>query len=127
MYDKNICHALVGGTDPKYRSSGAFSLLLWEGIKFATTVSRSFNFMGSMIEGIENFLRQFGGTPIVYYNIQKQKQSLSKIIMFKVRKLLKIRIKSIIGYNNWNRNQPTGLQVIRYIYKNKRFSDQAFS
>lgn len=92
VYDKNVCYGLLGGTDPKYRSSGAFSLLLWEGIKFASTVSKSFDFQGSMIEGIENFLRQFGGKPIVYYQIRKQNIVLDSF------ELLKPRIKSLIGY-----------------------------
>jgi hypothetical protein len=92
VYDKNVCYALMGGTDPKYRSSGAFSLLLWEGIKFASTISKSFDFQGSMIEGIENFLRQFGGTPTVYYQIHKQN------IVLELFELLKPRIKSLIGF-----------------------------
>jgi hypothetical protein len=92
VYDKNVCYALMGGTDPKYRSSGVFSLVLWESIKFASTVSKSFDFQGSMIEGVENFLRQFGGKPIVYYQIRKQN------ILLELFELLKPRIKSIIGY-----------------------------
>jgi hypothetical protein len=92
VYDKKVCYYLMAGTDPKYRSSGANSLLVWEGIKFASTVSESFDFEGSMIEGIENFLRQFGGTPMVYYQIRKQNIALDLF------ELLKPRIKSIFGY-----------------------------
>jgi hypothetical protein len=92
VYDKNVCYGLLGGTDPKYRSSGAHTLLLWEEIKFASTVSKSFDFEGSMIEGIEDYFRQFGGTPIVYYKIQKQN------IALELFELLKPRIKSLIGY-----------------------------
>jgi hypothetical protein len=92
IYDKNVCYDLIGGTDPKYSSSGAHTLLLWEGIKFASTVSRSFDFEGSMIEGIEKFFRHFGGTPIVYYQIRKQN------IALELFQLLKPRLKSFIGY-----------------------------
>jgi sulfur relay (sulfurtransferase) DsrC/TusE family protein len=92
VYDKNICYYLLSGTDPKYRSSGANTLLTWEGIKFASTVSKSFDFEGSMIEGIENFLKQFGGKLIVYYQIRKQN------IFLEFFELLKPRIKSLIGY-----------------------------
>lgn len=92
VYDKNVCYYLIAGSDPKYRSSNANSLLVWEGIKFASTVSKSFDFEGSNIEGIENFFRQFGVTPIVYYQIRKQN------IFLELFELVKPRIKSIIGY-----------------------------
>jgi hypothetical protein len=104
VYDRNVCYAWIGGTDPKYRSSGAFSSLIWEGIKFASVESKSFDFMGSMIEGIENFLRQFGGTPVVYYQIQKHRQSFIEIMFLKILKFSKQRVKAIIGYNNWYRS-----------------------
>ena len=92
VYDENVCYGLVGGTDPVYRSSGAFSLLLWEGIRFASTVSKSFDFQGSMVEGIEQFFRQFGANPTVYYQIRRQN------IAFELFELLKPRIKTLIGY-----------------------------
>jgi hypothetical protein len=101
VYCEKVCYDLISGTDPKYRSTGAPTLLVWEGIKFASTVSKSFDFEGSMIEGIENFLRQFGGKPIVYYQIQKQKLGLIKGIYSGIVKFLKDTIKSLIGYNNW--------------------------
>jgi hypothetical protein len=92
VYDKNVCYTLFGGTDPKLRSSGARSLLMWEEIKFASTVSKYFDFEGSMIEGIEDFFRQFGGAPIVYYQIRKQNIALEFF------ELMKPRIKSFIGF-----------------------------
>jgi hypothetical protein len=92
VYDKNVCYALIGGTDPKFRSSGAHTLLLWEEIKFASTVSKSFDFEGSMVEGIETFFRQFGGTRTVYYQIRKQNIILELIELFKPK------MKSLIGY-----------------------------
>lgn len=69
VYDEHCCYYLQGGGDPELRSSGAASLLLWEGIRFAATVSESFDFEGSMIEDIERFFRAFGGTPQVYYRV----------------------------------------------------------
>jgi hypothetical protein len=92
VYDNKVCYYLIAGTDPKYRSSGANTLLIWEGIKFASKVAKSFDFEGSMIEGIENFNRQFGGTPVVYYEIRRQN------IFLEFAELLKPKIKSIIGY-----------------------------
>lgn len=92
VYDNNVCYYLLAGTDPKYRSSGANTLLIWEGIKFASKVSKSFDFEGSMIEGIETFYRQFGGEPTVYYEIRKQN------LLLEVAELLKPKIKMRLGY-----------------------------
>jgi hypothetical protein len=61
----------MGGGDPHLRTSGAGSLVLWEAIKFAATVSEQFDFEGSMIEPVERFFRAFGGTPTPYFSIQK--------------------------------------------------------
>jgi len=67
-------------------------LLIHESIKFASTVSRAFDFEGSMIEGIETFFRRFGCEPAVYYEISK------KSFLGEVKDLLKPRIKRLIGY-----------------------------
>ncbi len=92
IFDKNVCYYLLPGNDPKYSNTGANALLIWEGIRFASTVSKSFDFEGSMIEGIENYFQQFGGTPIVYYQIRKQS------IILELFELLKPKLKSYIGY-----------------------------
>ena len=47
VYDNNICYFLFAGADPDLRSSNAQSLLVWEGIRFASTVSKKFDFEGS--------------------------------------------------------------------------------
>jgi hypothetical protein len=78
VYDERTCCYLMGGGDPELRNSGAASLVLWEGIKFASTVSKSFDFEGSMIEDIERFFRAFGGNPTVYYRVTK----LNAVISF---------------------------------------------
>lgn len=71
VWNKKCAYYLMGGGDPDLRTSGAGSLVLWETIKFAATVSEQFDFEGSMIEPIERFFRAFGGTPIPYFSIQK--------------------------------------------------------
>lgn len=107
VFCEKVFYNLISGTDPKYRSSGASTLLVWKGIKFASKVSRSFDFEGSMLEGVENFIRQFGGKRIVYYHIEKKKQGFFKDLFFKTLDLLKKALKSLIGYNNWYRNPST--------------------
>jgi len=92
VYDENVCYYLLGATDSQYRSSGAQSLVIWEGIQFAAKHSKIFDFEGSMVEGIENFFRQFNNECVAYYEIRKQ--SFYKELF----RLVKPRIKRIIGY-----------------------------
>jgi len=71
VWDENSAYYLMGGGNPKLRTSGATSLLLWEAIKHAATVTQRFDFEGSMSEPIERFFRGFGATQIPYYNITR--------------------------------------------------------
>ena len=91
VYDDKCCYALVGGGDPELRSSGAAALVMWEGIKFAATVSKTFDFEGSMIEPIERFFRSFGGVPTPYWRITRLNPllSIADYMKPKIKKLLK--------------------------------------
>ncbi|KZZ15518.1 hypothetical protein A3751_17170 [Oleiphilus sp. HI0080] len=42
---------------------------MWEAIKFASTVTKRFDFEGSMIEPIERFFRGFGAMQKPYFQI----------------------------------------------------------
>ena len=92
VYDEKVCYYLLGATDSEYRSSGAQSLVIWEGIKFAAEHSKRFDFEGSMIEGIENFFRQFNNQCCTYYEVRKQP------LVEEIKLLMKPKIKKIIGY-----------------------------
>lgn len=94
LFDDKVCYYLIGGSDPEFRSSGAQSLVLWESIKFAATVSKIFDFEGSNIEGIEKFFRQFGGERVINYAVVKQSFIADCI------ELAKPRVKKLIGYKN---------------------------
>lgn len=92
IYDENVAYALLSGSDPKYRGSGAKSLIYWEQIKYAATVSKAFDFEGSMIEGIENIVRQFGCGQVINYHVSKTG------IIHETMSMLKPRVKKVIGY-----------------------------
>lgn len=92
IYDKNVCYYLLGGSDPKFRTSGSQSLIIWNAIQFSATVSKAFDFEGSMVEGIENFFRQFGGNQIINYIVTKQS------LFNDFKDILKPRIKKFLGY-----------------------------
>jgi lipid II:glycine glycyltransferase (peptidoglycan interpeptide bridge formation enzyme) len=79
VWDKNSAYYLMGGGDPEFRNSGATSLCLWEAIKFSATVSKSFDFEGSMIEPIERFFRSFGTVQTPYFNIIKKQSKILKL------------------------------------------------
>ncbi len=66
---------LLSGADPDLRSSGANSLIIWEGIQFASTVSHEFDFAGSMLEPIERYFRRFGARQVPYFQISKIRRS----------------------------------------------------
>ncbi len=76
VWDDNSTYYLMGGADPSLRNSGASSLLIWEAIKFASTVSKSFDFEGSMIEPVEHFFRAFGSIQKPFSVISKDKHPL---------------------------------------------------
>ena len=66
-----MAYYLQGGNHPDLRNSGAASLVMWEAIQFASTVTQQFNFAGSMIPSIERFFRGFGATQVPYFSIYK--------------------------------------------------------
>jgi hypothetical protein len=59
VFDKRSAHYLIGGSDARYRNSGAASLLVWDAIQFAARMCPLFDFEGSMVEGISRFFRGF--------------------------------------------------------------------
>jgi lipid II:glycine glycyltransferase (peptidoglycan interpeptide bridge formation enzyme) len=69
VWDQNSGYYLMGGADPDLRSSSADTLLMWEAIRFCATVTRKFDFEGSMIEPIERFFRAFGGAQRPYFRV----------------------------------------------------------
>jgi len=81
VWDNSAAYYLMGGVNPEFSSSGATSLLLWEAIQFAATVTQTFNFEGSMIESIEHFFRNFGGRQVPYSQISKINTLPLKIYM----------------------------------------------
>lgn len=82
VWDDNSAYYLMGGSDPALRSSGASSLCMWEAIRHAATVTRRFDFEGSMLEPVERFFRGFGAVQIPYFSISKTPSLLLKTAIF---------------------------------------------
>lgn len=79
VWDENSAYYLMGGSDPDLRNSGANSLCMWEAIKFASTVTKAFDFEGSMIESVERFFRAFGACQKPYFQVSKINSPFVKI------------------------------------------------
>jgi len=79
IWDENSAYYLMGGGDPSLRTSGATSLCMWEAIQFAATVTKSFDFEGSMIEPVERYFRAFGAIQTPYFSITKTPSRLIRI------------------------------------------------
>lgn len=82
VWDKNSAYYLMGGGDPELRNSGATSLCMWEAIKFASTVTKRFDFEGSMLEPVERFFRGFGAIQTPYFSVSKTRSKLLSTYFF---------------------------------------------
>jgi lipid II:glycine glycyltransferase (peptidoglycan interpeptide bridge formation enzyme) len=71
VWDDQSAYYLMGGSDPNLRNSGAMSLLMWEAIQYAATVTNTFDFEGSMIESVERHFRSFGAKQKRYFQVTK--------------------------------------------------------
>ncbi|MFN2567920.1 MAG: GNAT family N-acetyltransferase [Gemmatimonadaceae bacterium] len=71
VWDSQSAYYLLGGGDPALRNSGATSLVLWEAINFAATVTQRFDFEGSMLEPVERFFRAFGARQVPYFRVTR--------------------------------------------------------
>ena len=83
VFDDRCAYYLLGGADPALRTSGASSLLMWNAMLDAAKTSASFNFSGSIHEGIERFLRAFGGDQKTYMNVRRANMKASVALKFR--------------------------------------------
>lgn len=71
VWDEQAAYYLMGGADPALNQSGATGFLIWEAIKYAATVTGSFDFEGSMMEPVERFVRAFGARQKPYFEVTR--------------------------------------------------------
>ena len=88
VWDSESAYYLMGGGDPELRNSGATSLCMWEAIKFASTVTKRFDFEGSMIEPVERFFRAFGAKQTPYFSLTHRPSRLLNTVL-SLKKALK--------------------------------------
>ena len=83
VWDENSAYYLMGGVDPALMGSGAMSLVMWEAIQFVATVSRKFDFEGSMIEPVERFFRAFGARQVPYFRVTRLSRRMRLLVYSK--------------------------------------------
>jgi len=79
VWDRNSSYGLMNGADQRFRNTGGATLCMWAAIQFAATVTRKFDFAGSMIEPVERFFRGFGPTQLPYFSISKTPSRLLQV------------------------------------------------
>lgn len=82
IWDENSAYCLMSGSHPELRSSGAISLCRWEAIRFSSSVTKRFDFEGSMLEPVERFCRGFGAIQIPYFTVSKTQSRVLKTYFF---------------------------------------------
>lgn len=88
VWQEGCAYCIAGGSSRNFGKTGAHALVIWEAIRFASAISADFNFMGSMIKGVEYFNRGFGSKQIPYHAISKGKLSLFRKVMLKAFDML---------------------------------------
>jgi hypothetical protein len=83
VYDRRSAFNIMSGGNPELRNSGAASLLMWEAIKFASTVTNRFDFEGSMLARVEPFVRAFGARQIPYFYVRRASKRLQAVSLIR--------------------------------------------
>lgn len=71
LYDEKVCYHLMSGQDASFGFDGAMALLFYNELLFAKEHSKDFDFEGSMIEGIEQVYRRYGGDQIINWHVSR--------------------------------------------------------
>jgi hypothetical protein len=71
VWDHKRAYYLASGTDPKLRTSGAQSLLIWHLLEFTAGLAGTFDFVGSVVEPIGRFFGKFGAKLVPHNRIMK--------------------------------------------------------
>jgi hypothetical protein len=81
LWDSESAYYLMSASEPTYKKSNGNSLLLWHAIQDMSNYTNRFDFEGSMLLGIENYVRAFGGDLVPFHHIFKSNNSLLRLIL----------------------------------------------
>ena len=71
LWDAEWGYDLISAIDPQKRHTGAPDLLVWSMLEYLSDKVKGYDFEGSMIQGVEESFRHFGGTQTPYFAIYK--------------------------------------------------------
>ncbi len=80
-WDENTTYYVMGGSDPQYKNSASYSLLMYSAIKEASKYSKEFDFCGSSIPSIERFFKGFGAEQVSYFQLKKVNSKALKLLL----------------------------------------------
>jgi hypothetical protein len=80
VFDERVAYYLLGGADPGFHPSGAYSLLVWEALQAAASSSRVFDFAGSSARDIEHFNRTFGARQRREIHVTRRSRRLALLV-----------------------------------------------
>lgn len=76
-WDSTTAYYIIGGKEPESGNSGAMSFLFWNAFQQLSNRVSSFDFEGSMIEGVESYFRSFGAVQHSFFQLSKYNSSVS--------------------------------------------------
>lgn len=94
VYDNKTCYNLMSGQNTAFGNDCSMPFLLDNAIAFSAEKSACFDFEGSMIEGIEQVYRRYGGTAVINWYVAKRSFFGDVLAAAKprVKKILKYRM-----------------------------------
>jgi hypothetical protein len=87
VWQESSAWYIAGGGSPDFRHSGAHALVLSRAIEDVSEYTGTFDFEGSMLNGVERFFREFGGRQMPYMNIHKGKTGIIDRARIKLSRL----------------------------------------
>jgi hypothetical protein len=70
--DETTVYNLIGFTNLENKDRFTHTFLIWEGIKYAISKNKNFDFEGSILPTVEPFFRKFGGVRKIYFTVSKK-------------------------------------------------------
>lgn len=82
VWDRQTAYYTIHAADPALLAEGGSALIVWHAIRDAARAGmKAFDFTGSMMPGVEKFIRAFGGTPVPRHYIYKEHGLLLYMLM----------------------------------------------
>jgi hypothetical protein len=80
IWDHETAYYLLSGSEQKHKSLGGNSLLIWHSIKYVSEFVNQYDFEGSMLPGVESYVRAFGGKQLFFNELWKSNDPIKNFI-----------------------------------------------